>query len=203
MSFSSKPHIFGKAKWPVTITLSLILAFSLDSFISKYYSQVDLRTQSAIIRFGIIFVLSLGVSIALTSEISLRAILSLIPSLVCAAILGVVVYFGFDAFLGSKLNQPGQKTWTIISTIVGLLISWSGFYNLLSRSSWIGKPCPSCKTRGKLSSGMSSKEYMGATYEKDSQSNLTRYNKYLITYQHDCSHCDYQWHTTSETKESH
>src|SRR3712207_5693184 len=82
--------------------------------------------------------------------------------------------------------------------IIGLA-AWGGFYEALSKSSWIGRRCPSCSSRGTVDDEQVGSVFLGRSSVR-SGNGITTYEDYLVTTAFRCSACGDEWETTSRTR---
>jgi len=197
---SNHLHILGRFRWPIVFAITAVISFFAHNYLSTHVYTGDIRNGAIWLRIGITCLGSFIFAFLFTTEFIFRVIIAFVPALIIGGLVGLLTYFGIDAFTKGQTKVEDLQMWGYIVGGLSGLVAWVAFYQRLDNSSWIGSRCPSCLVRGKLSSSQIGKDYIGDTYER-SGNETRRYNKYRITTLHECSSCGHSWQTTAETKE--
>jgi len=193
-------HILGRFRWPTVFMLTIVISFAAHNYLSTRVYPDDLRNGAIWLRIGITCLGSFVFSFIVTTEFIFRVIIAFLPALIIGGMVGLLAYYGVDAFMKGQTKADDLRMWGFVAGGLSGLVAWVYFYQRLDNSSWIGTRCPSCLIRGKLNHSQIGKDFIGDTYER-SGNETKRYNKYRITTLHECSSCGHSWQTTSETKE--
>lgn len=178
------PHILGKLRAPIWLAVGAIVGF------------MSWQSSDNAVRGLIMAAVGAAAGWLATTEIFIKAALSGVVAVISA----------FLSYKAMRMAFPNDTTTAfpyIVPGVVGIGL-WGLGYLKLDKSSWIGTPCPQCRTRGTVDSEQVGKDFLGTTSETSNLYGDNRtvfYNKYLVTYLNSCSACGEQWQSTSETKE--
>lgn len=174
-------HVLGALRIPIVLVIGAAVGFfTWDS------TQIPMR--GAI--FGLV---GICVGWAATTEVAIKFFIS-------ATIAGGGGY-GARLAMQSAFPSAGPNYETIINIVpvfIGILLLVAA-YTILDTSSWLGTPCPHCKTRGRTNREIIKKDYNGQKIEREEHKNVT-YNLYHVTYRNWCDSCRKEWQTTGQTR---
>jgi hypothetical protein len=191
---SSHPHILGRGRFPIVLTLSIVGVIAQNVYLP------NLKIFEGLNQFAsgfALFCVGLLLFWILTVENLIKWTMGLL--------------FGAGAgFAAAKIMEvvaPDLKKYgPLLGLAVGLVTAVTSKLGL-DKSSWIGTPCPSCFTRGKLDYTQINKQFLGTRYGPpkyslaSTQKDHRSWNLYNITERHWCDACGHEWIENRETEE--